>query len=394
MGALLLLREAQLPGVRPDFVASHDGHLCGWIELKAPGHSVDGSTWRGREKKQWQLLSALDALIVANGRQAVLYQLGEPLGRAELPFDDVHLWDPQPLVTLLRQFVAARPPVISRVSQLAQRLAPLTRMLRDRLAAGLKRETPVTAVRAAKQVWARHVHEGVTDPGFADDLAQVVGYSLAIAGLRGGADADGDNTITLAEAQQAIRGSNPALAASIGPVLGVPGLLDAIRAEVAAIERLVSAIDPVRVARSKDARGEPWLWFYEDFLAAYDPAARKAAGVYYTPTAVVRAQVRLIDSVLRDQLGRRFGFGDSSVVTLDPATGSGTYPLAVLERAGEVAHAIRGEAGPAQVAAHLTRNVRAFEILPGPYAVAHLRIGQVLAEMAGTLLPPDQVRVS
>lgn len=236
----------------------------------------------------------------------------------------------QLVVTLLRQFVACRPPVITRVSQLAARLAPLTALLRDRLAAGLRKETSAPAVKSAKAVWAKHVHERVTDAEFADDLAQVVGYSLVIAGLRGGADADGDNTITLAEAQHALRGSNPVLAASLGPVIGAHGLLEAIASEVAAIERLASAIDPVRVARSKDPRGEPWLWFYEDFLAAYDRARRKSAGVYYTPTSVVQAQVRLVDQVLRTQFGRRYGFGDESVVTLDPATGSGTYPLAVL----------------------------------------------------------------
>lgn len=50
----------------------------------------------------------------------------------------------------------------------------------------------------------------------------------------------------------------------------------------------------------------------------------KAAGVYYTPTAVVGAQVRLVDEILRAELDRPLSFGDQTVVTLDPATGSGT----------------------------------------------------------------------
>src|SRR5699024_8748301 len=65
LGELTLLREAQLRGVRPDFAALLDGRPCGWVELKAPGRSVDGETWRGREKKQWAELSELDALIVS-----------------------------------------------------------------------------------------------------------------------------------------------------------------------------------------------------------------------------------------------------------------------------------------------------------------------------------------
>src|SRR5699024_9550330 len=145
--------------------------------------------------------------------------------------------------------------------------------------------------------------------------------------------------------------------------------------------------------QSSDPRGEPWLWFYEDFLELYDPAARKRAGVYYTPTEIVQMQVRHIDQILRNVFGRRLGFGDKQVVTLDPATGSGTYPLAVLDQAAEIALGQRGQAGPAQVAKNLNDNLLAFELLPGPYAVAHLRIGQRLAEMERALTTPKSPRV-
>ncbi|WP_447546782.1 hypothetical protein, partial [Neisseria gonorrhoeae] len=42
IGHLTLMREARLTGVRPDFAASLDGHPCGWVELKSPGHTLDG----------------------------------------------------------------------------------------------------------------------------------------------------------------------------------------------------------------------------------------------------------------------------------------------------------------------------------------------------------------
>ncbi len=393
VGALHLLREAQMPGVRPDFAALLGGRACGWVELKAPGHTLDGRKWVGREKKQWALLAELDALLVCNGQAAVLYRSGERIGSANLPYDGASGWDAEPLVDLLRLLATTRPAVIARASQLAVKLAPLARMLRDRVAAGLTTETPSAPVVSAKGAWSAHIHEHVTDAGFADDLAQVVAYSLAIAALRGGADANGDHVITLAEARASLASSNEVLAAALGPALTIPGLATALAAEVGAIERLVSAVDPVRVAASKDPRGEPWLWFYEDFLATYDPERRKQSGVYYTPTDVVALQVRLVDHVLREEFGRKLGYGDKDVVTLDPATGSGTYPLAVLDRAAEVARAERGAAGPAQIAPTLAKNLIAFEVLPGPYAVAHLRIGQRLAELAGQLLPPGHVRV-
>src|SRR5699024_12044009 len=133
--------------------------------------------------------------------------------------------------------------------------------------------------------------------------------------------------ISIDEARIELRqGPNNVLAAALGPILGVPEFVEYARPEISAIERLVSAIDPVAISRTKDSRGEPWLWFYEDFLAVYDPQARSQSGVYYTPTPVVRAQTRLVDSILRFALDRPLGFGAQSVVTLDPATGSRTYP--------------------------------------------------------------------
>ena len=58
--------------------------------------------------------------------------------------------------------------------------------------------------------------------------------------------------------------------------------------------RVIAAVPPAIFGGPKD----PWLYFYEDFLAAYDPKLRKDAGAYYTPVEVVHAQVRLIDDLL------------------------------------------------------------------------------------------------
>ncbi|MDY7541832.1 type ISP restriction/modification enzyme [Cryobacterium sp. 5B3] len=394
IGKLRLFREAQLIGVRPDFAASIDGRPCGWVELKAPGHSVAGETWTGREKKQWEHLSQLDSLLVTNGTTARLYQLGIQVREdVALPQGDPSEWDHKPLVALVSQFVSARPPILKRVSQLAERMAPMARMLRDRIEAGLRPETQRPAIVQAQELWAAHVHERATGLEFASDLAQVIAYSLAIAALRGDADTNADGYITIAEARNELRDRNAVLAAALGPVLDVDGLAADLSAEIGALERLASVVDAASIAKSKDARGEPWLWFYEDFLAKYDPVARDQAGVYYTPTAIVRMQVRHIDFILREVMGKKHSFGDKNVVTLDPCAGSGTYPLAVLDKITEVAILERGIAGPKQVATHVTDNLLAFELLPGPYAVAQLRIGQRLAEMAGSLFPPKNVRV-
>lgn len=392
LSPLTLLREAQLDGVRPDFAALAGGRPCGWIELKAPGHPLDGEAWTGREKKQWGFLSELDSLIITDGKHARLYASGERVGDSDAPLPwDGEPWDAAPLVTMLQLFSSARPTPVRSVSDLASRLAPLTAMLRDRLISQLSDGTH--SVVNARAAWTRDVHEGVTDEVFASNVAQVVAYSLAIAGISGEADLDEDGLVTLGEAREALRGPHAQLAASLGPVLGVSGFLDAIRVEVGAIERLVSAIDRKRISSTRDSRGEPWLYFYEDFLQRYDPEARKQAGVYYTPVPVVDAQVRLTEFILREIVGIPLGFADSKVVTLDPATGSGTYPLAVIDAASARAIEMRGVAGQKMAARNLGQNLIAFELLPGPYAVAHLRIGRRLAEVESAAIQDAHVRV-
>lgn len=392
LGDLSLLREAQLDGVRPDFAALIDGRPCGWVELKAPGHTVIGEKWRGREKGQWDLLSQLDALLVSNGDEIALYVSGSLVDTAFLPIDGVAGWDADRLRTVLEQFTLAQPRPITRVGQLADRLAPLARFLRQRLQEGLSNN--YRSVREAKAAWDHTVHHTTTDAQFAGDVAQVVAYSMAIAGLSGQADRNADGVVTLEEAKQALETAHRnVLAASLGPIIGIPALMEYIAPEVGAIMRLVSSMDVAAIERSTDSRGEPWLWFYEDFLQRYDPAARNRAGVYYTPISVVQCQVRVVDALLRERFGQTLGFGAPSVVTLDPATGSGTYPLAVIDRAEAAAREERGPAGAAQVAKNLTKNLLAFELLPGPYSVAHLRIGQRLAEAQDHAFQAEEIGV-
>lgn len=389
---LRLLREAQLDGVRPDFAALADGALCGWVELKAPGHSLDGSTWTGREQRQWERLAELDNLLVSDGHAVQRYVLGEPVAEeVVLPSVAGAVWDPGQLTAVLRVFAEARPPAITRVSQLASRLAPMAGLLRDRFL-GLVRGQNAAALSACR-IWRARIHADASDDEVASDLAQVVAYSLAIAVLRfEGLDSDHDGRVTLRNAREALEPSASVLSAALGPVLDTSGLATLLQVEIGALERLVSAVNRPAVLASRDSRGEPWLWFYEDFLAVYEPDARRESGVYYTPLPVVRAQVRLTEHVLRETFDLPLGFGHRSVTTLDPATGSGTYPLAVLDAAAVTAERERGQAGPRQVARTLSNSLIAFELMPGPYAVAHLRIGQRLADMEGTLTP-EQVRV-
>ena len=97
------------------------------------------------------------------------------------------------------------------------------------------------------------------------------------------------------------------------------------------LERAIGAVDSAKISGD----GDPWLYFYEQFLGAYDPKLRNDRGVYYTPVEVVRAQVRLAGSLLLNRFGKQLGYAADDVVVLDPAVGTGTYPLAVLDHATE-----------------------------------------------------------
>ena len=76
---------------------------------------------------------------------------------------------------------------------------------------------------------------------------------------------------------------------------------------------------------------DPILYFYEDFLATFDPKARERHGVYYTPLEVVRFMVGALDRALREHLGAE-GLADETVHILDPAAGTGTFLLGIADR--------------------------------------------------------------
>ena len=119
-----------------------------------------------------------------------------------------------------------------------------------------------------------------------------------------------------------------------------------------------------------------WLYFYEDFLAAYDAKLRRDYGVYYTPREVVELQVRLASELLEKRFGKKLGFADDGVVFLDPAVGTGHVPVAAVKNGLEK---VRLRSGPGAVPARarqMAENLHGFEILVGPYAVAHLRLTQ------------------
>ena len=371
-------------GGRPDMGVSRAGALIGYVELKAPGKGARPQTLRGEDKKQWEKFKNLPNLIYTDGNEWALFRTGEPFGeRVRLSGDVTHDGaravqpdDAAALLKLFQAYFAWQAITPSTPKGLAQMLAPICRLLRDEVIDAMK--DPASNLSSLAEDWRRFFFPDADDSQFADAYAQTLTYALLLARLSGAGD------LSVYEASKRIQGGHRLLA----DVLKRMGD-DAARGEtqVAAdlLEHIITAVDPVIFA-SKGA--DPWLYFYEDFLEAYDPKMRKDRGVYYTPAPVVQCQVRLVAELLAEKFDAEFSFVDKNVVTLDPATGTGTYILAAIRHGLDQVERARGPGARVQAATTAAQNVHAFELLIGPYAVAHLRLSQlILAENAP--LPAD-----
>ncbi len=102
--------------------------------------------------------------------------------------------------------------------------------------------------------------------------------------------------------------------------------------------------------------------------------------------------MRLIDDLLVHRLGKPLGFADPGVVTLDPAVGTGTYLLGVIEHVLGRVRAEQGAGAVAGQATALAENLYGFELLVGPYAVSELRVSRALRGNGATL-PADGTHI-
>lgn len=363
--------------VRPDIAVYVRGLICGYVELKAPGLGADAPKLKGKHNKaQWEKLKGLPNLIYTDGREWSLYRSGEradgqpfvrlnddptEAGKAATTKDDA-----EALERLFRDFLGWQPNVPHTPSGVANYLAPLTRFLRSEVESAL--EQSGSAVELLANEWRQFFFPDSDDAKFADAYAQTVTYAMLLARLSGAAKLDPS------EAAKTLDANNGLLARTL-ELLGQPEARNELAVGFEMLQRSLEALDPHDFLKSKP---DLWLYFYEDFLAAYDPKLRRDYGVYYTPREVVELQVRLASELLEKRFGKKLGFADDGVVFLDPAVGTGTYAVAAVKHGLKK---VRARSGPGAVPARarqMAENMHGFEVLVGPYAVAHLRLTQAL----------------
>ena len=388
--AVVCTGETPLPDRlgRPDYAVHRNQLLAGYVELKAPGVGATSTRFRGHNREQFKRFSAIPNLLYTDGNEWALYRGGQQVRGCRLSGDVVAAGraaaappDARAVEALWRDFLSWEPIIpVNRSGAIhlkgfAALLAPLCRMLRDDVTDALKAPNSPLAQLAGD--WRHLLFPDATDAQFADAYAQTVAFALLL-GRSEGAD-----PLALESAVQALNAQHNLLSRAV-QILTDPQARADLTASLNLLLRVMAVVPPALLTGPED----PWLYFYEDFLAEYDPKLRRDAGAYYTPVEVVRAQVRLIDDLLVRRLDKSLGFADPGVVTLDPAVGTGTYLLGVVEHA---LGRIEIEQGPGAVpgqASTLAENLYGFERMVGPYAVSELRVSRALRDR-GAQLPPD-----
>ena len=373
---------------RPDYAVHLNKLLAGYVELKAPGVGARASRFTGHSRDQFKRFSRIPNILYTDGNEWALYRNGKPVYRVVPLKGDIATEgrkaaaprDAEAVERLLRDFLLWKPIIPTDgkdkidLRRFASLLAPLCRMLRDDVRDALN--NPTSPLLELAQDWRQLLFPDASDEQFADAYAQTVAFGLLL-GRSEGADPLG-----LITAQDALSVQHSLLSKAL-QVLTDENAHSEISASLNLLIRIIGLVPPDALSGPED----PWLHFYEDFLAVYDPVLRKDAGAYYTPIEVVRAQVRLIDDLLVRRLGKPLGFADEGVVTLDPAVGTGTYLLGVIEHALGRVNAEQGSGAVPGQATTLAENLHGFELMVGPYAVSELRVNRALRDYGATL--PD-----
>ncbi|MBB1499618.1 type ISP restriction/modification enzyme [Paracoccus sp. MC1862] len=407
---LIVVPEFANPGVgRPDIALVRPGQPArAFVELKASNKSANPARWRlAHDRRQAERLRELQCWASSNFIDLFLFERADEQGVArivpERAIDPttadamaeqlIRHHDPAPFVALVERLAAGagQAPVARDARHLAELLAHSSRLVRgivqDRLAelraAGTARDSLLDVHAEFQMVLYAHPEAGGYptrdfDTLFSSAFAQTLAFGLLL--VREGSGQPVDEM-----AYQHMPAEHPLMQTALR-VLTQPEILDMVGIGFTVLRDTVNSFAPVILA-ARPGRPDPILYFYEDFLSVFDPAARERHGVYFTPVEVVRFITGALDRVARDNLGLA-GLRDPNLTILDPATGTGTFLLGIAERVRERAQAAGGPGRAELELRDLATRMFGLELLVGPYAVAHYRLHHTLRPPAIPPAPP------
>jgi hypothetical protein len=402
----------------PDFKITKSGLILGYVENKGIGEPLDKvlkSDQIARYKTLSQNIVLTDYLhfiwIGKDGIQRATLCHATDLENRKFRLRDESVAE---VARLLEAFFSTAPEGIGRSQPLALALARRSQLLRDFLTEELvrqEREHREGRLYGLFEIFQKQVFHELTLREFADAFAQMLAYGLFLARLNSDSE-----TITLQNARQFVPGSFRLIRELVDflnelekdeyrdvrwvveEVLSIVNNLDltAIHEDLSFRQR--KAISrKVRAADEEEHRlfeRDPFIYFYEDYLKAYDKETRKARGVYYTPPPVVNFIVRAVDDILKDSFKIQDGLADHKRVTvLDFACGTGTFLLEVFQQIFENIGGPDSGKAASVVREHMLKNLYGFEYLIAPYTITHLKLSQFLSDKGHPLKDGERLQV-
>ncbi|GML22330.1 DNA methyltransferase [Campylobacter jejuni] len=301
----------------------------------------------------------------------------------------------QELNELFSIFFSKIPNPINSALDFANHLSLRTRILKDELLLSSKNETLLSLFNTFKET----LYKELSYEEFCDSFAQTLTYSLFLAKLNN----DTAKEIDLNNAKKFIPKSFPLIRSMSGFLDDSFENLENIKWLLEEIINIINHIDITSIIKELNKTSEkdlfnrsilsthkdPYLHFYEIFLASYDPKLREVRGVYYTPVPVVIFIINAIDEALKQDFNHKKGLSealDKNITLLDFATGTGTFLLEAFRKALEPISKNSVNYNPKA----LIDKFCGFEFLIAPYTIAHLKISQSFKEEFNSPLNDDE----
>ncbi|ELI2859779.1 type ISP restriction/modification enzyme [Campylobacter jejuni] len=301
----------------------------------------------------------------------------------------------QELNELFSIFFAKIPNPINSALEFANHLSLRTRILKDELLLSNENEAILSLFNTFKET----LYKELSYEEFCDSFAQTLTYSLFLAKLNN----DTTKEIDLNNAKKFIPKSFPLIRSMSGFLDDSFENLENIKWLLEEIINIINHIDITSIIKELNKTSEkdlfnrsilsthkdPYLHFYETFLASYDPKLREVRGVYYTPAPVVIFIINAIDEILKQDFNHKKGLSealDKNITLLDFATGTGTFLLEAFRKALEPISKNSVNYNPKT----LIDKFCGFEFLIAPYTIAHLKISQSFKEEFNSPLNDDE----
>lgn len=393
----------------PDFIIQRGEIVIGHVEAKDLDIGLRGMKNANKEQQD-RYRKALPNLIYTNCLDWDFYRNGELIASVTIA-DYLMGVQPSPghfgtLENLLRDFIAQRPQTITSPRVLAEMMAGKAGLIKDILRNALTADKDSkTELAGQYTAFREHLIHDIEPEEFADIYAETIAYGMFAARLH-------DKTLetfSRSEALELLPKSNPFLRSLFGYIAG-PDLDERIKWIIDDLANVFQAADVKKLMEGfgkLTGRNDPFLHFYETFLSAYNPAKRKARGVWYTPEAVVNFIVRAVDDVLQTEFGLTDGLADTSKTTidwdtgqtdrkgkpvmirkevhrvqiLDPATGTGTFLAEVIKQVAPKVKGVAEGMWSQYIERDLIPRLHGFELLMASYAMCHMKLDMILTEL-------------